>query len=125
MKGLGIWVCFLLGQAVFVLGRASWAIRNPSNPIATRKQFLYLWWDVILFRAVVEAGIFWIFWFYPGAFTSLAHLIGKDWNLDIPLIPPLAFFAGLGGDFILDLGLGRFPAFQRQVPHLPDRDTKV
>lgn len=123
MKTLVLWAAFFIGQMVYVLMRASWAIRSKGNPVQSRRQFFYIWWDVIVVRALIEVAIFWLYCSYPTVLTDIAGKFGMSWNLTVPTVPPVAFFIGLTADAMLDFVLGRFPFFQKEIPHLPPIDN--
>jgi hypothetical protein len=57
-------LAFLAGQFLFILKRASSAIRNKTNPIASRRAFIYANWDVLLIRVAIEAPFFYIYRHY-------------------------------------------------------------
>jgi hypothetical protein len=69
------YLAFLGGQLLFILKRAASAIRNHSNPISSRRAFVYANWDVLLVRVAIELPIYYIWRHYPvntilGLFTS-------------------------------------------------------
>jgi hypothetical protein len=68
---IGLWACFVLGQLLFVLKRAASAIRNPANPIKTRKDFIWKNWDVLSIRAAIECLVV----FYPWRHIALATIL--------------------------------------------------
>jgi hypothetical protein len=121
---LVLWVAFFVGQMVYILMRASWAIRSKTNPVKSRWDFFYMWWDVILVRTLIEVALFWMYKSYPDVLTSLAAKAGLTWNLSLPLVPPVAFFVGLTADFMLDWVLAHFSFFQKdEIPHLPPTNS--
>lgn len=115
---LALWVCFLFGAAIYILMRMSWTVRG-NNAVKTRWQYLKLYWDIILIRQSLEAVLFWILVSYPAVFTKLVALAHINWNLDLPLIPPLAFLGGLAADVGLDYFVHKIPAVERRLPNLP------
>jgi hypothetical protein len=69
---IGLYLCFLLGQFLFILKRSASAIRNPANPIKTRRDFVYRNWDVLSVRAAIEGlGIF-----YPYRHFGIVGILG-------------------------------------------------
>lgn len=115
---LALWVCFLFGAAIYILMRMSWTVRG-NNAVKTRRQYLEVYWDIILIRQSIAAVLFWILVSYPDVFTKLVALAHVNWNLNLPLIPPLAFFGGLGADVVLDYWVHKIPAVERRLPNLP------
>jgi hypothetical protein len=115
-----LWVLFLIGQLLYMLKRAYFAVNAKSNPIQSYRSFFGRYGILLLIRGAVGAVIFWGFASYPSVFTKLASLVGFSWNLDIPLIPPLAFFAGLGIDIFLDIVTEKSTIAQKLVPKGPD-----
>jgi hypothetical protein len=69
---IGFYMCFLMGQFLFMLKRASSAIRSTTNPIKTRRQFFYVNWDVLSVRAAVEA----IAVYYPWRHLGIGMILG-------------------------------------------------
>lgn len=126
----GYWLLFFLGQSLFVLKRAGSAIRNPTNPIKSRCEFVAANWDILLIRMVLETvTIFWLWrhvsiaqafaWFsvpYPAWFPAG---FSSSW------VAPIA--VGFCSDGLFDW-IGQSPKvpnfirqfIQEQVPGLPN-----
>jgi hypothetical protein len=118
---LALWVCFLFGAAIYILMRMSWTVRG-SNAVKTRKQYLEVYWDIILIRQSIAAAGFWVLVSYPAVFTKLVALAHVNWNLDLPLIPPLRLFGGLAADVFLDYWVHKIPAVEKRLPNLPRKN---
>lgn len=71
MGDIGLYLCFLCGQFLFILKRSASAIRNPANPIKTRRAFIYVNWDVLSIRAAIEGLVV----FYPWRHIGLATIL--------------------------------------------------
>ena len=121
---LELWIFFIVGQLINILKRAGFAVRGP-NAVASRKQYLLLNWDVLLVRGVVGAVIFWTWASYPNLLTQVAKHFGYDYNLTIPVVPPVAFGFGLALDVILDWFADKVPALKRELPALPNGNGKT
>lgn len=117
---IALWVFFVFGQLLYMLKRAYYAVSAKENPVNSYGSFFAKFWIVLLIRAAAGAVIFWTFASYPDAFTKAAQLFGLTWNLNVPLIPPLAFFAGLGIDVLLDLATAKSKWIQKLIPKGPD-----
>jgi hypothetical protein len=119
---LGLWACFMLGMGVYILIRASLAVRAKTNPLKSRSEFFYLSWDIILFRGIIEAMLFWTFASYPEVLIPSAETWGFGWIQKIPTtVPPVVFFIGLAIDGVFDFICSKIPKLNR-IPHLPESD---
>ena len=118
---IAYWFAFFAGQCVFVLKRSAMAVRSKTNPIKTRRAYLYANWDVILIRSVIEFIII----FYPYRhgeldsvfnFVTLGHL-----PFAFPQSPVFSLALGYLADSTLDwVGtLPRVPEWLREsIPNL-------
>jgi hypothetical protein len=97
------YLAFLGGQLLFVLKRAASAIRSKTNPIASRRAFLYANWDVLLIRCVIELPIYFAFRHYD---SNLLLKIFTSWQvpswLHVPDGPIPIFTLGFVADSMLD-----------------------
>lgn len=75
---VGFYLCFLAGQVLFMLKRAASAIRNPSNPVKTRRGFFFVNWDVLSIRAAFET----LFIYYPWRHLGIAMILSL-FNVDV------------------------------------------
>jgi hypothetical protein len=101
LQDVGYYLAFLFGQCVFLLKRASSAIRSKSNPIKNRRAYWSANWDILTVRMACEAVLFVIFKHF-GLTTILSWF--TTWRLPIQ-VPQSAFgFAcfGYASDSILD-----------------------
>lgn len=118
LHSFALWLCFLAGTAIYLLIRMSWTVRG-NNAVKTRRQYLGLYWDIILIRQSIEAVLFWLAVSYPDAFTRLLALVHVNWDIDLPLIPPFAFLGGLAADVTLDYLVHKVPSVAKRLPELP------
>jgi hypothetical protein len=102
---LALWVPFFIGQLFFVLKRAGSAIRSSTNPIKSRRAFIYANWDILSIRLFIEL----IFPYYPvrhlnfGTIASTFHVSLPSWIPPESRMPALGFLAlGYFADSILD-----------------------
>jgi hypothetical protein len=73
-QDLLLYICFIAGQLLFILRRAGLAIRSLTNPIKTRRQFLYENWDKLLVRALAGAVLIYFPWRHISLITILGWL---------------------------------------------------
>jgi hypothetical protein len=109
---------FILGQLLYLLKRAAYAVRNPNNPTASRRDFLYRNWDVLLFRGGLDQILFWVWVSWPDGITHLIALTGLSWNFNIPLNGITAVVAGLVSELILDTISLKVPFLQTEIPQV-------
>jgi hypothetical protein len=117
------YVAFVLGQLLFVLKRAGSAIRSKTNPIKSRREYIYSNWDVLLIRLMLEGVVFIACWHI--GFTKILSMF-TTWQspISFPPLPPFYLFFG----FFIDSGLDWYgqsnigPAFLRQFikENVPD-----
>lgn len=121
--------CFLFGQWLFLLRRADLGVRSPMNALKSRRQFFYLNWVTLLYRVVIEFGLF----FYPyrhadvNSLLSLEGLQLPSW-LHVPQNWIFVIFLGIFSDGLLDwvLGRGKFlgitipDRLKEDIPQLPE-----
>lgn len=100
-----LWLVFFCGQCVYILKRAAMAIRSKTNPIKSRRAFLYANWDILAIRSTVE----FILIFYPlrhlnmGTLASLMHFTLPSWIPTDGHLGAWGFFAcGIASDVLLD-----------------------
>lgn len=97
---------FSAGQALFMLKRADLARRSPLNGVKTIRQFMALNWVTLLFRAVIEWGVF--LWPYRSASASFIQTaiekVGVNFPFQVPTHRGLAgaFFLGVAADLLVD-----------------------
>lgn len=87
------YVAFLVGQLLFLLNRASSAIRSKSNPIKSRSAYISANWDILLTRIALEAGVF-IYARHIGVSGLIA--IFTTWKMPVQ-IPQSGFSFGCMG----------------------------
>lgn len=97
---------FSVGQILFMLKRADLARRSPLNGVKSIRQFFALNWVTLIFRAVIEWGVF--LWPYRSASAAFVAAALSKVGVNIPFQIPAhrglagAFFLGLGADFLMD-----------------------
>jgi hypothetical protein len=115
---LVLWVAFMAGQLLNVLKQAAMAIRNPHNPVKTRRDYVYRNWDILVLRGAVGVLLFWTYKTWPDGLTMLLAHFGVQFNLNLPLIPPVALGLGLASDFCLDWVAVKLPFLQKDLPRI-------
>jgi hypothetical protein len=123
------YAAFVGGQMLFLLKRASSAIRNPGTNITTRGKFFSLNGTTILIRAAFEFPFFYGYRHY--GLATLAGWMGwvpPSW-LQVPSSPMVAFFLGYAADSLLDwLSMStKIPAFLRSwiSENVPKIDSAI
>lgn len=123
---------FSCGQFLFMLKRADLARRSPLNGINSIKQYFSLNWVVLLFRAVIEWGLF--LWPYRSAsaswIQSIVKMVWHSFPFQVPQHRGLigAFFFGIGADLLIDWLLMQdwvksvpiLKYLMEQIPQLPE-----
>lgn len=113
-----IWTLYLLGQIVHILKRASMAVRSKSNSIHSRFEFIAFYWDVLLVRVVLCAGLFWVLLTNPRGLTKLFAMLGAGFTADIPVDLGTALIFGYFADSVLDWLFSKIPMLQKELPAL-------
>lgn len=99
-------LAFAAGQILFMLKRADLARRSPLNGVKSIRQFVSINWITLVFRAVVEWGVF--LWPYRSASVAFIDAAISKLGYSIPFQIPArrglagAFFLGIGADFLMD-----------------------
>jgi len=97
-----LYFLYTLGILAHVLLRAGYAIRNPVNPIGSRRGFLLANWDTILVRTFLSTVCFSIWINHPTLLSTLFGYFKIPLNFDIPTNPATAAMFGYLADSILD-----------------------
>jgi hypothetical protein len=92
---------FLGGQLLFILKRAASAIRSKTNPVKTRRAFIYANWDVLLIRCAIEFPIYFFFRHYDA--NSILSVF-TSWRVPftLPQGGMMSFSLGYIADSLLD-----------------------
>lgn len=115
---LYLYAFFAAGQALYILRRASAAVRSATNPVKSRKDYVVKYWDIFIGRAVVAAVLFGVFILAPDFIATSTGV-----NLKLPAHPLIALGGGLATDFILDWAAQKSERFGREIPRLPNGET--
>jgi hypothetical protein len=94
------YVGYVLGQLLFVLKRAASAIRSKTNPIRTRRAYIYANWDVLTIRLMLEGVVFVLCW--QVGFTKILALF-TSWQSPIKFPASPVFYFAFG--FFIDAAL--------------------
>jgi hypothetical protein len=113
---------FLAGQALHILKRAGMAVRSKSNPIRSRREFLRLFWDVLLIRTVLCASAFWVALQNPQSLARLTHTWELPPDLSLRWSAGTALMFGYFADSIFDWIASRIPIFRREMPAVADME---
>jgi hypothetical protein len=100
-QDIAYYLAFLIGQLLFLLKRASSAIRSKSNPIKSRRAFFAQNWDILSIRVALEAAIFVLV-----RHVGLSDLIAMFTNWKMPIQLPQSGFGfgcmGYAVDSVVD-----------------------
>ncbi|MBI1750474.1 MAG: hypothetical protein HY234_03650 [Acidobacteria bacterium] len=113
-----IWMLYLLGQFVHILKRAGMAVRSKRNSIHSRIVFIAFYWDALLVRIVLCAGLFWVLQTNPRGLTNLFALLGVNIGADISVDLGSALIFGYFADSVLDWLVSKIPILQKELPAL-------
>jgi hypothetical protein len=102
-----LYIPFLAGQSVYILKRAGFSAR--AGRAASRWQYVYKNWDILLFRSVLEFILIFmpIRHYSPDQILSLFHIdiSGISWlsTFSNPVSSPVSLLAaGIGADGMFD-----------------------
>ncbi|MCL5287870.1 MAG: hypothetical protein M1453_07755 [Acidobacteria bacterium] len=113
---LVIWALYLLGQILHVLKRAGMAVRSKSNSIRSRWEFVVFFWDALLVRVLLCAGLFAALLADPSGLTKLLASLGSGVTADITVNPGTALIFGYFADSVLDWLVSKIPMLQKELP---------
>ncbi len=123
---LGVYcILFIVGQALYLLHRAAYAVRNPVNPVASRSDYIKRNWDILLYRAGLDQILFWAWAVYPDGLTRLLALTGMTVKIDLPLNPVTVVVAGLFSEVALDTLALKVKFLQTEIPTVPTGGVDV
>jgi hypothetical protein len=111
-----IWALYLLGQVLHVLKRAGMAVRSRSNSIHSRIEFIAFYWDALLVRLMLCAGLFAALLTNPRGLTKLLGMLGAGINADISVDTGTALVFGYFADSVLDWLVSKIPMLQKELP---------
>jgi len=116
-----LWLCFFLGQSLFILKRSAMAIRSKTNPLKTRRQYVYRNWDILTIRIAIETVLVYYPWRHGDLPAIFAHF---GWS--VPFTIPNGGFAAAGLGYLSDSAIdwlstwSKAPMWIREnVPQLP------
>lgn len=113
---IGLYIFFYVGAALHVLLRAGFAIRNPVNPIASRRAFVAKYWDTILIRAAMATAVF-AFWLgHSTAINSILGYFNSPLKFDFDF--PVTFTTSGVFGFFIDQPLDSLQSVIATVPQL-------
>ncbi len=113
-----IWILYLLGQIVHILKRAGMTVRSKSTSIHSHFEFIAFYWDVLLVRVVLCAGLFWVLLTNPRGLTELFAMLGAGITADISVDLGTALIFGYFADSVLDWLVSKIPMLQKELPAL-------
>jgi hypothetical protein len=123
-----LWAWFLAGMLAYWVKRAYFLITGP-NPVANNlREFIGCAWMPLLFRSLVDSGIYWAT-FSPLLLAAALQHFGLDkWATVIEGVTSYGFFAlffGLGVDSAVDVGVTKIPWVKDWWPQMPQSKPVV
>jgi hypothetical protein len=113
---IAIWTFYAIGGFLHAWLRAGSVISSKLNGIGSYRHYIQLNAPVLAIRFFVSSlGLMWWGW-HPSSFTSLAHFVGWNMPLDVPLNPVTAGAYGIFADTLIDLVAARIPMLQKEIP---------
>jgi hypothetical protein len=108
-------LAFIAGEALFILRRCAIAIRSKTNPLRSRRDYLYLNWDALLYRVGLELGL--IYW-PMRHYRTVEAWTGNRVHVTVPQFWIVFFLLGIFADALLDwfFTLDRVPIFGWPIP---------
>ena len=127
------WVPFFFGQCLFILKRTALAIRSPLNAVRSRRQYLFLNWDILAIRTALEFALVYIPYRHIPIDTLTA---GFSWHMPFHIPQDsavLSFLLGYMSDSTTDWIAMQDTIFKipipswikETIPHLPQVQVMV
>jgi hypothetical protein len=114
-----LWLFYLIGQAISVVGRASASASSQFAPWNTAREYAKWHWSALVFRAFTCTMGFLLWWNNTAFFEAiLSHQLGVNVGIQksIPLTPATAGIYGLLSDVLLDWACAKIPFLKGRIP---------
>ena len=115
-----LWLLYLIGQAISILGRASASASSQFAPWNSVREYIKWHWLALVFRVFACTMGFLLWWSNTAFFDALvSHQLGVNVGIEksIPLTPATAGIYGLLSDVLLDWACARIPFLKGKIPN--------
>ena len=111
------WFLYLIGVLLHAWLKAGSVIGSKLNGVGTYQQYIAINGPALSMRFFVATlGMLWWTWHPNMSFSPLAHLVGLNIPMNVPLDPVTAGAYGIFADTLLDLVAARIPLLQKEIP---------
>ena len=114
-----LWLLYLVGQAISILGRASASASSQFTPWNSVREYIRWHWPALVFRVFACTMGFLLWWSNTAFFDALvSHQLGVNVGIEksIPLTPATAGIYGLLSDVLIEWVCGRIPLLKGKIP---------
>ncbi len=114
-----LWLLYLTGQAISILGRASASASSQFTPWNSVREYIKWHWPALAFRVFACTMGFLLWWSRTAFFDVLmSSQLGLNLGLQksIPLTPATAGIYGLLSDVLLDWACAKISFLKGRVP---------
>jgi hypothetical protein len=114
-----LWLLYLIGQAISILGRASASASSQFTPWNSVREYVKWHWPALAFRLFACTMGFLLWWNNTAFFDVLVRSqLGVNVGLEksIPLTPATAGIYGLLSDVLLDWICAKIPFLEGKIP---------
>ena len=115
-----LWLLYVIGQAISILGRASASASAQFTPWNTVREYMKWHWPALLFR-VFACTMGFLLWWNNTAFCEalIGRVLGVNVGIQksVPLTPATAGIYGLMSDVLLDWACAKIPFLKGRIPN--------
>ena len=115
-----LWLLYVAGQTIAILGRASASALSQFTPWNTVREYVKWHWPALVFRVFACTMGFLLWWTRTAFFEALlSNQLGVNLGIQksIPLTPATAGIYGLLSDVLLDWVCTRIPFLKGRIPN--------
>lgn len=115
-----LWLLYLAGQAISMVGRASASASSQFTPWNSVREYIKWHWPALAFRLFACTMGFLLWWNNTAFFEALmSNSLGVTLGLQksIPLTPATAGIYGLLSDVLLDWTCAKIPFLKGRIPN--------
>jgi len=118
--GAALWLLYLVGQAISILGRASTSASSQFTPWNSVREYVKWHWPALVFHVFACTMGFLLWWNNEAFFEALlSNQLGVNLGIQksIPLTPATAGIYGLLSDVLLDWACAKVPFLNGRIPN--------